>query len=88
MSYEETKQELDRRMKLSTKWGNINKRFAYGFVAIGLCASAITTISVATTALTPSMNAMLSALPGIVVMSFRFLSSNSDRCGGSRSIMV
>jgi hypothetical protein len=68
MSYEECKQDLDTRIKGSAAGGNINKMFANVFVAIGVCASAITTISVAAGTLTPFMNAVLAALPGIVVM--------------------
>ena len=63
-----TQEDLTARIKASEFRGKGNDFAAFIFVALGVSASAATTISVAAGALTPEINATLAALPGIVVM--------------------
>jgi hypothetical protein len=66
-SYDVVATDLARRIEASEAMGKRNSSAAYGFIAIGVFASAAATISVAAGTLTPAMNAVLAALPGIVV---------------------
>jgi hypothetical protein len=60
--------DLAGRIAASKTRGKRSQFEAYVFITIGVAASAAATISVAAEANTPTINATLTAIPGIVVM--------------------